>query len=200
MDIGNYGSNADGSIFKHSNFGQTFINGQLNIQDPKLLPNYPEGGVLPYCIVADEAFPLRMDLMRPFPRGGRMQMPDDKRIFNYRLSRACHIVENAFGILAQRWRVFQRRLCLQASNVDKVVKACVVLHNYLQDTIDLPALYNRLNPDHEPYLQDDGAILAVPNLHGYHSSEQARAIRNIYKTYFTRPEGDVYWQNRAIHQ
>ena len=34
VDIGNYGSNADGSIFKHSNFGQTFINGQLNIPDP----------------------------------------------------------------------------------------------------------------------------------------------------------------------
>ena len=123
VDIGNYGSNADGSIFKHSNFGQAFMNGQLNIPDPKPLPNYPEGGVLPYCIVADKAFPLRMDLMRPFPRGGRMQMPNDERIFNYRLSRACHIVENTFGIPAQRWRAFQRRLCLKASNVDKVVKA-----------------------------------------------------------------------------
>ena len=67
-DIGNYGSNADGFIFKHSNFGQAFINGQLNILDPKPLLSNPEGGVLSYCIVADEAFPLRMDLMRPFPR------------------------------------------------------------------------------------------------------------------------------------
>ena len=122
VDIGNYGSNADGSIFKHSNFGQAFINGQLNIPDHKPLPNHPEGGVLPYCIVADEAFPLRMDLMGPFPRGGRMQIPDDERVFNYRLSRAHCIVENAFGILAQRWRVFQRKLCLKASNGDKVVK------------------------------------------------------------------------------
>ena len=69
---------------------------------------------------------------------------------------------------------------------------CVV-----QDTRNIPELYNRLNPDHDPYLQDDGAILAVPNLHGYHSSEQARAIRNIYKTYFTRPECDVYWQKQS---
>ena len=76
----------------YSNFGQAFINGQLNIPDSKTLPNYPQGAVLSDCIVADEASSLRMDLMRPFPRGGRMQLPDDERIFNYRLSRACCIV------------------------------------------------------------------------------------------------------------
>ena len=35
----------------------------LDIPGPKRLPGYPEGGALPHCIVADEAFPLRMDLM-----------------------------------------------------------------------------------------------------------------------------------------
>ena len=30
---------------------------------------YPEGGPLPHCIVVDEAFSLRMDLMRPYPHG-----------------------------------------------------------------------------------------------------------------------------------
>ena len=97
VDIGNYGSNADGSIFKHSNFGQAFINGQLNILDPRLLPNYPGGGVLSYYIVADKAFCLRMDLTRPFPRGSQMQMPDDERIFNYRLSRHAVLLKMLLG-------------------------------------------------------------------------------------------------------
>ena len=69
IDIGDYGSQCDGAVFKYSNFGQQFINGELDIPGPKSLPNYPQGGVLPHCIVGDKAFPCRMDLMRPYPRG-----------------------------------------------------------------------------------------------------------------------------------
>ena len=63
VDIGEYGSNADGSTFKYSHFGQAFLSGNLDIPPPKPPPNFPEGGLLPHCIVADEAFPLRCDLM-----------------------------------------------------------------------------------------------------------------------------------------
>ena len=63
IDVGNYGSNGDSGIFKNSALGETFTGKLLNIPGPKRLPGYPEGGALPQCIVADEAFPLRMDLM-----------------------------------------------------------------------------------------------------------------------------------------
>ena len=63
VDIGDYDSNADGSIFKNSIFGQRFLQQDLDIPDPKPLPGFIEGGPIPHCIVADEAFPLRMDLM-----------------------------------------------------------------------------------------------------------------------------------------
>ena len=198
VDIGDYGSQSDGAVFKNSTLGKQFINGQMDIPGPKALPNYPQGGVLPHCIVGDEAFPCRMDLMRPYPRGtsqNRLSWPE--RIFNYRLSRARRISENAFGILVQRWRIFNRRIPLMPENVDLLVMACVVLHNYLTEQRDLPALYQRLNPDSIPYLRDDGAILAVPNLHGYHTPAQAKVIRDIYKIYFNRPEGALPWQDRA---
>ena len=82
-------------------------------------------------------------------------------------------------------------------NVDLIVMACVVLHNFLAEKRDIPTLYQRLNPDNIPYLRDDGAILAVPNLHGYHTLAQAKAIRDIYTAYFNRPEGVLTWQHRA---
>ena len=102
VDIGDYGSQSDGAVFKNSHLGQQFINGQLDIPGPKALPNYPQGGVLPHCLVGDEAFPCRMDLMCPYPRGSKQnRLAWPERIFNYRLSRACRISENAFGILSK---------------------------------------------------------------------------------------------------
>ena len=129
-NIGDYGSNADGSVFKNCEFGKAFLSDDLDVPDPQPLPNYNDSGPVPFCFEGDEAFPLWEDLMRPFPRKER-GMPDDELIFNYRLSRARRIVKNAFGILAQRFRVFARRLQLILDNVDKIVKACCVLHNFL---------------------------------------------------------------------
>ena len=36
------------------------------------------------------------------------------------------VVEGAFGILAHRWRVFDRRLPLSTDNADKVITSCCV--------------------------------------------------------------------------
>ena len=89
IDVGQYGSNADGGVFQRSEMGRRFFNRELNIPEPKLLPNAPEIGLLPHCIVGDEAFPLRIDLMRPYPRRSHNEnLPEDKAIFNYQLSRA----------------------------------------------------------------------------------------------------------------
>ena len=54
-------------------------------------------------IVADDAFPLKEHIQKRYSQVG---LTIEKRIFNYRLSRAQRIVENAFGILANLFRVF----------------------------------------------------------------------------------------------
>ena len=38
VDIGDYGSQSDGAVFKNSNFGQQFINGELDVPGPNLCP------------------------------------------------------------------------------------------------------------------------------------------------------------------
>ena len=69
VDVGNYGSNSDTGIFKHSHFGQKFLLNELGLPSRKPLPGFPQAGLLPHCFVGDEAFPLSVDLMQPYPRG-----------------------------------------------------------------------------------------------------------------------------------
>ena len=69
---------------------------------------------------------------------------------------------------------------------------------FLTEKQDLPTTYNRLNPDGDPYLTDDGAIIDIGNLHGYHSAAQSQAVRDIYKNYFNQEIGAVQWQEREI--
>ena len=92
------------------------------------LPNDTEETRVPYVLLGDEAFPLRCDLMRSFVRNG---LTNERSIFNDRLSRATRVVENAFGILANQWRLYHCWIYLNPDNVTTVVKATVVLHNIL---------------------------------------------------------------------
>ncbi|WP_368853912.1 transposase family protein, partial [Acinetobacter baumannii] len=59
----------------------------------------------PYVFVEDDAFPLRHNLIKPFPSSCLEQK---FLIANYRISRAQGIIENTFGIMASRFRIFRR--------------------------------------------------------------------------------------------
>lgn len=104
VDFGHYGSESDGGVFSKCAFGQRLIQGKLNLPVPATLPNSTI--TFPHYFVGDEAFPLRSNLMRPFPR--RSTFNHNQKIYNYRQCMARRVVENAFGILAARFRVYRR--------------------------------------------------------------------------------------------
>jgi len=87
---------------KNSVFYREYIDGKA-ILPPKPLPgtNFP----VPHVLIGDEGFALQAYSMRPFPRDA-VANDARKKKFNKQLSRAWRVVENAFGILAQKWRVF----------------------------------------------------------------------------------------------
>ena len=129
VDVGAEGRSSDSTLWKFSSFLKDLkkSDNPLNFPGPEPFPGYR--GDLPYFFVADDAFEMTQNLMKPFP-SNNLTMP--QRIFNYRLSRARRIVENAFGILATRFRILRREIEMEPENAAEVVMACVVLHNYLR--------------------------------------------------------------------
>jgi hypothetical protein len=70
--------------------------------------------------------------MRPYP--GSLSKGENKNsIFNYRLSRARRVVENAFVILSQKFQIYQRALQSLPENSDNIIFATCILHNNLRD-------------------------------------------------------------------
>lgn len=68
-------------------------------------------------------------MLRPYPGSF---LSENKRIFNYRLSRAQTIIENAFGIMATKFCIFRRAIVANPDKVTKITKAACCLHNYLK--------------------------------------------------------------------
>nr|CAI5864826.1 unnamed protein product [Callosobruchus analis] len=125
VHIGCQGRMSDGGVYKNTSFHKA-------LQEKEKLT--------PYVFVADDAFALTINFMRPYA-GQLSQSPE--RVFNYRLSRARRIVENAFGIMASVFRVFRKPMQLKVDNVEKITKACVYLHNYLRKSKTSSSLYTR---------------------------------------------------------
>lgn len=126
-DIGANGRCSDGGIWGNSRMSKCVEDNTLNIPAPRKLPN--SDIATPFVFLGDDAFALKSYMMKPFPQRG---LDVEKRIYNYRHSRARRISENLFGILASRWRVLRSAFLLQPKSVENIIMAILILHNYLR--------------------------------------------------------------------
>ncbi|XP_041351114.1 putative nuclease HARBI1 [Gigantopelta aegis] len=130
IQVSDVGSSSDGQIWNHCELRQAIEDGVIGIPDADPLPH--DDVDTPFYIIADDAFAMRTWMMKPF---GRRGLDHDELVFNYRLSRARRVVENAFGLLANRFRCLLSTLQVDIDTVNLIVRTCVVLHNFLRERI-----------------------------------------------------------------
>ena len=201
-DIGSNGRMNDSGVWNNSDLRQRIENNDLSIPDPSPLPY---GNVrIPLVFVGDDAFALKTYMMKPYPQ---KDLITEKRIYNYRHSRARRISENLFGILANRWRIFRSALNLSPDKATAITSCALVLHNFLRKStsksIYSPAgLADSTNTNGElmpgSWRTEQQNPLGVfsssiqPQV-GRNAPRSAKLVREAFTEYFMN-EGSVEWQ------
>lgn len=127
-NVGSPGRNHDSAVYRGSVLPRA-LETELLSEPAKLIEGERVGAV----ILCDQAFPLTSHLMKPYPH--RNTSDETVRQFNYTLSKARRVVENAFGRLKARFRVLKSLEC-EISNVNHIIQACCVLHNICEHMRD----------------------------------------------------------------
>ena len=122
VDIGDYGLNNDSGVLLQSAIGKSLFKKEMNLPNPEYVKNPHAFGQISYYLVGDDAFSLQQWLMKPYPGQG---IQENQAIFNYWLSRAHKVIENAFGMLAARLWVFLQPIQTTAENTEIVDKGTI---------------------------------------------------------------------------
>ena len=198
IDCGVPGSHSDAQVFSHSELMEAINDGSLHFPEPAPLPG--DDRLVPFFIIGDDAFALRTWMMKPF---GQRNLTHDERIFNYRLSRARRIVENGFGILANRFRCLLTMMHQQPETVTKIVEACVCLHNLLRTWF--PGVPIAVDQEDNNHSVIPGAWRSGLQMHdvdnpqwGNRDTKEAKAQRAFLKYYYNDAVGSVHWQENMI--
>lgn len=199
VNIGAQGGFSDAQIWNQSDLKQAIERGLMGL--PTATPFPGDDKPLGYYIIADDAFGMRTWLMKPF---SRRCLSYEERIFNYRLSRSRRVVENAFGILANRFRCLLSVMNQEPETVHVIVFACVCLHNIMR--MRYPGDQNLLLDQEDERHQvipgawrdgvnmDDLQITRGGNMDTFDAKQQ----RLYMKHYLNSPVGCVPWQDKMI--
>lgn len=127
VDVGTNGRVGDAGIYAKSTIKHCLNNqSALNIPQGTILPS--TNCMLPYVVLADDAFPLSHNVMKPY---SQKNISKEERVFNYGLYRGRRVEESSFGILATRFRVLLTSINLPPDTVETIVLAACTLHNML---------------------------------------------------------------------
>jgi len=211
VDIGAYGSDNDAGVFLRSEFGQALQNQKLDL--PQGTAKLPGSEIETPCFfVGDDAFQLTRKIMKHY--AGR-NLNQSQKVFNYRLSRARRTIENAFGILASRWRVFRKPISMNPTTVDNIVIACVCLHNFLKTENDaLPVQHRDYCPanfvDSESQNGDvvlgewrneiSEALRDLAPSSAHRATKEAYNQRDSLANFFLTAKGEIPWQYAHIRR
>ena len=184
---------SDCAVFNRSNLKAALEAGSIGFPPDEHLPQDDEP--MPYFLMGDDAFPLRTWLVKPF---STRNLVEAERLSNYR-----RIVENAFGILANRFRCLLTTMLQKPETVGVITSSCICLHNLMH--IRYPGLQNALldrEDDNHQFVpgawRDECVFEDVRNGTGPNEATREAKRKRIYYKHYVNNIGVVPWQRNMI--
>ncbi len=196
IDVGTNGSASDAQIYNFSELCECIESGYIGLPADVPLPN--DDRHTPFFIIGDDAFPLCIWLMKPF---SQRNMEMDECIFNYQLSCACIVSENAFWYHGKHWRCLLKPQEQNPKTVESIVSTCYYLHNLCRIRYPGNPPLDRDNANHEiipGQWRDNADLKEQQRLRGNVGTRAARGQRLYLKKYYSSEAGTVPWQNDMI--
>ncbi|XP_022210453.2 protein ALP1-like [Drosophila obscura] len=128
VNVGTDTKIGDAEVWMHSDLKYSLDDNSIHVPSPSVLPR--SNLVSSYTLVSDEAFPLTEYNMKPY--FGK-NLTESQQHFNYMLARSRRVVENAFGMLASRFRVIFSPIKRVPMTFSKIVLTCFCLYNFLRE-------------------------------------------------------------------
>jgi hypothetical protein len=155
------GSQNDRMLFRNSMFGKSRV--------------IPSDGF----ILADAGFTLLPHVLTPFPI--IPNMPVDDAHYNLLHSRTRILVEQAFGLWKNKFRIFKKPLEFRTpQKMALVIEASMVLHNWIIDMDE-----SAIQPIHHEWMHIGGDIV-LPAESYIIDSEKAKTTRDNVKNYLNQ--------------
>ncbi|EYB88355.1 hypothetical protein Y032_0248g76 [Ancylostoma ceylanicum] len=181
FDVGAKGRSCDAGILRTSPL-RGYLE-QAKSVFPMAEPLVEGGQRVDYHILADGGFAQSTLMQTPFNQA-EAAADEVKANFNKRFSGARRIVENVFGILAARFRIFHQVMQGLPENITLMIRACLVLHNLLVKTTPADQVMQRFPP-----------VRARENWHRYRSQARPRtealSQRMAVATFLAQEDGII---------
>lgn len=197
IDAGVNGRVTDGGVIAVTEFGRLLDDGSLGLPEPAPL-HQNDVTAMPYVFAGDDAFAMSENLLKPY---GGDRLESDQRIYNYRLSRARRVTENAFGILTARFGVFQKAMQLSPEKATLITMTCCYLHNFLRKKSRCyigPGAVDWEDANHEMHAGEWRAsqrqLEGLRATMNRYAGNTARLVRDAFRHYFCT-QGQVPWQD-----
>ncbi|XP_011170279.3 protein ANTAGONIST OF LIKE HETEROCHROMATIN PROTEIN 1 isoform X2 [Solenopsis invicta] len=205
VDVGTNGRVSDKGIWNKCDLKQHLEKNDIHVPPPNPLPDTDQD--FPYVIVGDEGFALSTNVLIPFPKEqctGRRE----RRIYNYRLSRARRCAENAFGVMASRFNILRSPMRYDPDDARNIVLAICCLHNMLRShsvgrAMYTPPGYIDMESEmtgqiqHGEWREQGHSLLNFQHQGGNRHTSAAIQMRETLCNYFNNV-GRVPWQDQAI--